>query len=241
MDIRMSGSGVVAPGEYEEVIVSGSCKIEGPVRCGRLRCSGSVHGSGKIECAGTAEFSGSTHLDGELEAASVVCSGSFSCADLRASGSAELSGSARLSGGVSGGSVHIGGSTTLEGDIEGESVRIGGAIETPGMINGETVEIFPGRSSVGAVGGGRITVRGTGIGRAEKRRFPFFRKVKENIETLTVRDSIEGDEIELEYTVCPQVTGKRVTIGSGCRIDRVCYSEECTVAPDATVGELIKT
>ncbi len=244
MDIRISGSGAVTPGEYDAVTVSGSCRIEGPVRCEKLLCSGSVHTHGDITCTGDARVSGSMHMEGLLQAGSVQISGSFHGGELRTQGETRLSGAANLTGGISGGGVRISGSAKLGGDLEGETVRIAGVLRTPGLVNGESVEISPSGSEIGAIGGSKITVK-----RADAVVHPgifarFFRwlfgcRERKN-ETLTVRDGIEGDEIELEYTVCPRVTGKRVVIGPGCRIGEVCYTEECTVAPEAEVGACSK-
>ena len=244
MDIRISGSGAVTPGEYDAVTVSGSCRIEGPVRCEKLLCSGSVHGQGDITCTGDARISGSIHMEGTLQAQNAFISGSFHGGELRAQGEAHLSGAANLSGGISGGDVRISGSTKLGGDLEGETVRIAGVLRTPGLVNGETVEISPSGSEIGAVGGSKITVKRADTVVhpgffARLFRWLFGYKERKN-ETLTVRDGIEGDEIELEYTVCPRVSGKRVVIGPGCHIGEVCYTETCTVSPEAEVQELKK-
>ena len=236
MDMRLSGSGVVTPGEYETISVSGSCKIQGPVRCEKLQCSGSVHAEGSVVCTGKVQCSGSVHMGGTLEAETVEISGSFKGAGLRASGDIRLAGSVNLTGGISGGTVQIGGSARLGGDVEGETVRIGGVAKTPGLVNGETVEISPTGSEIGAIGGSKITVK-----RDEYVRVGFLHRLFGRRETghavLTVRDGIEGDDIELEDTVCPRVSGKRVVIGRGCSIGEVCYTETCTVAPDAEVKE----
>ena len=244
MDIRISGSGAVTPGEYDAVLISGSCKIQGPVRCEKLHCSGSVHAQGDITCTDDARVSGSMHMEGALQAGSAQISGSFHGGDLRTQGETQLSGAASLSGGISGGTVRISGSTKLGGDLEGETVKVSGVLRTPGLVNGETVVLSPAGSEIGAVGGSKITVKREdtvvhpGIF-ARLFRWLFGYKERKN-ETLTVRDGIEGDEIELEYTVCPRVSGKRVVIGPGCRIGEVSYTEDCTVSPEAEVGACSK-
>ena len=43
--------------------------------------------------------------------------------------------------------------------------------------------------------------------------------------------------MELTNTVCPSVSGRKVKIGRGCRIDLVRYSESIEVDPDAQVGK----
>lgn len=68
-------------------------------------------------------------------------------------------------------------------------------------------------------------------------------KIKINIEsnfdeerhtTLEV-DTIEGDEIYLEYTKASVVRGKNITIGPGCEIEKVEYSDSLEVDEEAHV------
>ena len=102
MDINIIGAGSVTTGDYENISISGSGRITGPVRCAGLQCSGSVSAQGKIECAGAARFSGSVRLDGALEAGSVAVSGSVSCASVAAQRDVHIAGAARVGGGISG-------------------------------------------------------------------------------------------------------------------------------------------
>ena len=63
-DIRISGSGTVGSGEYNEVKISGSGRICGDVKCERFAVSGSAHSAGVIECSGELSVSGSLKTDG---------------------------------------------------------------------------------------------------------------------------------------------------------------------------------
>ncbi|MFQ6090422.1 MAG: hypothetical protein ACE5LD_03185, partial [Candidatus Bipolaricaulia bacterium] len=51
---------------------------------------------------------------------------------------------------------------------------------------------------------------------------------------------IEGDEIYLEWTKAKTVRGKKITIGEGCEIERVEYSEKLEVADGAEIKEQVK-
>ena len=53
-------------------------------------------------------------------------------------------------------------------------------------------------------------------------------------------DSIEGDDIHLEYTTANIVRGKRLVLGPGCAVALAEYSEYCEVSPDAQVKETVK-
>ena len=75
-DIRISGSGTVGSGEYNEVKISGSGRICGDVKCERFAVSGSAHSAGVIECSGELSVSGSLKTDGGVKADSARISGS---------------------------------------------------------------------------------------------------------------------------------------------------------------------
>jgi hypothetical protein len=51
---------------------------------------------------------------------------------------------------------------------------------------------------------------------------------------------IEGDDIYLEYTEAAVVRGKKVTLGPGCEIGTLEYSESYQAHRDASVGKTNK-
>ena len=223
MDMKFSGSGVLGTGEYEEVRVSGSARIQGSVRCRSFNCAGSLTGDGELNCRGEFHSSGSTHLNGALRADSAVVSGSLHCGALRGDREVQLSGSAHVEGKLSGGEVRASGRLKVAGDIEAEVFRSSGSLDCEGLLNAENAEIaVSAGSSVGAIGGGVVRIKGRPEGHLFG--FGFYRSGGER-SLLTVRESIEADEVELESTACPLVSGRRVVVGPGCRIDVVRYSE----------------
>jgi hypothetical protein len=57
---------------------------------------------------------------------------------------------------------------------------------------------------------------------------------------VIVSSAIEGDNLTLEYVTCPRVTGRVVTIGKGCVIDLVQYSDSLDISPKAKCGKTEK-
>jgi len=53
-------------------------------------------------------------------------------------------------------------------------------------------------------------------------------------------EAVEGDELDLEWTVAEVVRGRVVKLGPGCKIGRVEYSESLEVSPQAEVREEVK-
>lgn len=244
MDMKVSGSGNIPGGEYENVRISGSGKCNGNIKCVSFHASGSSRCAGNVECTEGFHVSGSGHVEGDVKAGSFHCSGSAHIdgnaeaeTEFRASGSCHVGKSC-----ISHGKLHASGSLSVDGEMEAESARISGVLHCKGLLNAEDVEMKLGHrnpSRVGAIGGSRIIVEygqngegggfylfGLRFGRAEG-------SGKGTI--LRVEESIEGDVLNLEGVETPLVVGKDVKIGDGCRIGTVRYSGLLEVSENATV------
>ena len=252
MDMKISGAGVLSGGEYDDVKISGSAKIEGSIRCRSFSCAGAAKGEGDLRCLEDFRSSGSTHITGEVSAQNAEVSGSLKCSSLAAEKEVKLFGGVSIEGKLSGGDVRVSGGLKV-GDIEAESFRFsasvagpigaGGKLQCDGLLNAETVAITLGleKHSVNAIGGGSVKVeeRPEGgmfgvFGRPGPFAFPWG---KPQVGCLTVSESIEADQVDIVNTVCPTVSGRKVKIGRGCRIDLVRYSESIEVDPDAQVDK----
>ena len=255
MVMKISDAGVLSGGEYEEVQISGSVKIEGGVRCRTFLGSGAVKGEGELSCEEKLVASGSTEFDGSIRAGNALVTGSLKCAALSVEAEARLSGSVNLEGKLSGGDIWVSGGSLRAGEgIEAESFHFSGSgygpntfgskLDCEGLLNAETVKMTLGQGhySVSAIGGGTVTVKG-----AKEEGpfspfggFPGFTPFgapwgKPPQGSLNVTESIEADRVELENTVCPLVTGRTVKIGKGCKIGTVRYSESLDLDPKAQV------
>ena len=106
MDMKIAGSGVIAAGEYENIRVSGSAKVGGPMRCQSFHCSGSAHCTGGIDAHKDIKVSGSAHFDQSISAQDIG-----------------ISGSARIDGNCTGtGEIRISGAMRCDGDIKGNGI-----------------------------------------------------------------------------------------------------------------------
>ena len=115
-------------------------------------------------------------------------------------------------------------------------------IECGGLLNAEKVEIWFGSGGhVGSIGGGEIEIARSG-GEIVNHSISIFSRFSNNgdIRNFTVDEYIEGDTVEIENVTVPVVTGRIVTVGKGCEIDTVRYSEQCEISPDAKVGKTEK-
>jgi len=88
---------------------------------------------------------------------------------------------------------------------------------------------------IGSIGGSVIRVQW------ESRGWNLWNLFSRNHKgTVTVRGSIEGDDIFLECVNAPCVSGRAVVIGENCTIDLVQYSESIEISPEARVGRTEK-
>ena len=217
MNYTFSGAGSIPGGEYEKVRVSGAAKLAGEVRCSSFSSSGALSGSGSIVCSGAVHTSGAAGIDGSVSAAELKTSGAFKCKGLR------------------GKALQVSGSVRVDGDMEADSLRIAGAVNCSGLISADELEIqINGSSHAQSIGGSNIRILpGNGIGNG----FHQFGIKKAVSQSMHVAESIEGDEIYLENVSCPVVTGGRVTIGPGCSIGSVQYSQSAEISPDSRVDD----
>lgn len=243
MNIHQSGSVKISKGEYEEIKVSGSTKIEGPVRCQKLRSSGSLRATGLLDCSGEIRASGSSKFD-EVKSGDLKLSGASNAqGDVRVKGEVKQSGAFNIGGCLSAEIVDASGALSVAGDLEAGTCKLSGSVEVGGLINANTLKVRMGNdSSARAIGGETITIGKS----ADSNNGSFVSAIKSLFSFVgssgqfTVTETIEGDDITLEFVTCPEVSGKVVRIGKGCQIGRVNYQESLEVSEEAQVGEQVK-
>lgn len=241
MDMRISGSGVISAGEYDDVRISGSGRSEGLVRCKSFHASGSFSGE-QIECSEDFHVSGSARVKNDLTAGSVGISGAFDCDNnITVKETASIAGAAKCGGNLKCGELRSAGSIKVGGDIEAEKAVINGGLKCGGLINAEELVInlnSRGNVTANSIGGSKILVDAKSIAHHPG----FFEKIFGWNEggKLIVEESIEGDEIFLENTEAKTVIGNNVNIGAGCKIFTLQYSGEAKISPYAQIDSVQK-
>lgn len=230
-NLKLTGNAQATGGAYEDVKIIGEGTIDGDVECKRLRCVGNLDmdgnlQSGRASVVGNCSFSGDVQADTLNISGTVMIGGAAKIKELRCTGKLEAKRSIRSE------QLKVSGQLTTEGDCAAEVFTGRGILEIGGLLNAGKLDIKLYRNCrVGEIGGGNIHVRkGNGLNPLNL----FFRPLP--TATLTAA-TIEGDEIYLENTTAKIVRGKRVTIGPGCDIEAVEYTEHFDLAHDATVAE----
>jgi cytoskeletal protein CcmA (bactofilin family) len=240
MDMKISGSGTVPAGEYDVIKISGSGNIGGKVKCTELHVSGSASADDSVECTGEIHISGACNFDGDIVTRSLHASGGFNCdGSITASDLVNLSGGMNIDGSLKCGTLEAHGGLNVDEDIEAENASIHGSISCGGLLNAETLEINTKDGCViGSIGGSRIKVRYTPR--------KFFKNLitihikDKRVNGIEVQQSVEGDEIDIEYVICPRVSGRAVTVGEGCEIELLQYSESYKIHGNTKVGKIEK-
>lgn len=218
MDMKISGAGAIGAGEYDDVRISGSAKSEGLILCKSFHLSGSFSG-GEIECSEDFHVSGAGKFAGNIRAKEI-----------------HVSGAIKTEGNMKGKEIKLSGAIKTGGDVEAEEIKISGEVNCGGLINSERLYVnldSTASSTAENIGGSKITIeKGKSGG--------FFCRLLKKSGKFIVSESIEGDEISIEYTSAKTVTGRNVKIGEKCEIGLVQYSESIEISPKAKIGKCEK-
>ena len=225
-DVTINASGMTAGGRLRKVVIRGEGSVTNDVECaqfiirGSSKALGDVHAE-EVKIAGQSIFKGNVNSD----KISVFGQGEF-LQDVH-SKDMQIWGNAVINGDLKSDDVNVRGRLTVHGDIEAETFYAKGAFKVEGLLNAGTFRVSIrnyGSCEANEIGGEKIIVeRKNGL-------LGLFNK-----NNLLYAESIEGDDISLEYTSAKVVRGTNVKIGPGCEIDIVEYKNNYQVDSDAWV------
>ena len=234
----ISGSGQLAGGTYEDVKISGSGVIDGDIDAKTVKVSGSAKFKGNV-AAGLVKVSGAASFLGKVATNEFKSSGSGDVSGDLAAQTLKTSGALHVRGSIRGQEVRISGSLRAEGDVEAEQFHVSGSFRIGGLLNASVIDVeVGGRCEAKEIGCDRMRVVPTPMS-------VFWKTVSKLSEALgfgkkgaLAAEVIEGTELDLHLTRARIVRGNRVSIGPGCAIDLVEYTEEAFVSDEASVGEV---
>lgn len=223
MNIKISGSGQISGGEYDGIRTNGSAKLIGDIKCKTYFSSGTANGT-SIECSESFESSGSCCFSGSVKAIRIKTYGSFSA-----------------DGSIEAGEVLANGRFNAKGDVYAKSITACGAFSSQGLVSAENINIaMTSRASIGSVKGDSVSIfPKRQIIRCVLLFIPrlFSKALRQK---AYISAEIEGGNIILTDTNASCVRGKSVTIGKGCKIDVVRYSDSLSVSKKAKIGTIEK-
>ena len=233
-NLMIDGSGSAPGGTYDTVRINGIGKINGDVICRMFRINGTGTVAGNLDTE-DGKINGTGTIEGSVHA--TRC---------------KMIGSSHVRGGITGENLHITGSATfgqtvdvqhirLEGiakisaDVKADTFHSDGCFELQGLLNADeiTIALYHAKSKAGEIGCGKINVSMANSG------FNILKSIFTigQYNPILEVDTIEGDDICLEYTTAKVVRGTNVTIGRGCIIDLVEYKGRLIKTGDARVVE----
>ena len=234
-DLRINGNGSISGGKYNDVIINGMGKVDGDVDCIKFRCNGESKVSGSIK-SGSVKINGSASIKGNLKSDEIKISGYSGIGGAVDSKNIHIAGQADIGGSLSSDDISIRGAVKAKGDCNAENFVSQGRFTIDGLLNAGQIEIkLYGPCSAKEIGGETITVK-KGNAFIIKDLIKSLFKYYDISNTLKV-DSIEGDDITLEYTHAKTVSGNNVTIGEGCEIDLVEYKNSFQQSDSSKVKE----
>jgi cytoskeletal protein CcmA (bactofilin family) len=262
-NLDLAGNATASGGQYQDVNIQGVGNIHGDMECARCRVDGvanmggaikaevlhirgkatvegdvtgtqvKVDGNSKMMGACTAkriDIRGKTSIEGAVSSQELSINGFTAIGGRCEAKTLHIRGRARMGNSVISESVKIEGEAKIAGDCEAETFRSDGAFAIKGLLNAGKVSIrLGGASVVKEIGGEDI--------RVEKawRRLPLFGWLGRSKKLVV--ETIEGDDIYLEYTQAKVVRGNRVHIGPGAEVDLVEYRADLQMSKEAKVIE----
>lgn len=232
-DARIAGEGTIGAGTYGEVVVNGVGTISGDIVCTGLRINGVGTCKGAVR-AETATVNGTGRFDGQVQVGEMMINGDASMKQSAGIGTFDVKGRAAINGGLAARSVDVRGELVVGEDVSADAFEGEGAFRVGGLLNADRVSFrLLGTATAREIGGESVTVLGP-RGFVPAALIGLFSEKR-----LTV-DVVEADEVTLEYTTAKVVRGARVSIGEGCKVETVEYTESFTRLADAQVAEELK-
>jgi cytoskeletal protein CcmA (bactofilin family) len=233
-DLKISGSGNVGGGVFNDVKISGSGKITSDIECNDFGISGSAHVEGALK-ANSIHVSGAAHFRGTIDAQSFKISGAADCDGDANCKYLKVSGAFKCGGNLVSENIDISGGIDVAKDINAESFIASGNFKTNGMVNcgNIDVKVYHSKSTAREIGGSKISVK-----KSDDFFTGFIRSVLSLGKNVILEtETIEGDDIYLEYTIAKVVRGNVVKLGPGCQIDLVEYKTSLEKADDCIVKQ----
>lgn len=225
-DVSIMGSGTSAGGTLGKVRINGDGRIYGSGDCMTFRCNGTAVVEGSLRSR-DAKVNGQLSVDEHLEAEQMKINGGLKVGGGSRIGHIHINGDLSVGNSLSAAKMTINGTLEAGDEIGAEDLTVRGQVNAGGALYGREINIklYGGFSKVSRMTGQVISVSISRLAR-------FIGSPR--VGGLRT-DYIEGDEIFLENTKADTVRGRSITIGRGCVIGQVIYSEQLKTDKDAEI------
>jgi cytoskeletal protein CcmA (bactofilin family) len=217
--LTVNGTGITSGGSFNKVKIRGEGTINGDLHCVQWKVFGTADVNGLVK-AKSIDIFGQANMRGNVETETMKIFGEADINGIVTINDFNLRGAVHMKEKLVGGHIHGYGELKIEKDCEADSISLKGVVTIGQTLNAEKVDLYLHfeDSRIPEIGGEIIRVRKSKAFNV----LNFLKRFRHDSAKL-VAESIEGDEIYLEYTKAKVVRGKEVTIGPGCEIDLVEY------------------
>lgn len=229
-DLIINGMVSASGGHYNEVKINGDGKVDGNLDCIQFKCNGHSKCYGDVNAKFTRIF-GAAVVTGNFSSEKATINGQaeiegdVSCKEVK------LHGQLTIQHSLAAEELNLYGELEVKGDCQAEVFSAEGAFAIGGLLNAGNIDIrLHGSCDAREIGGETISVKRSKMSYLTK----FFKSI---FVPRLAADTIEGDEIYLEYTKAKVVRGKNVSIGPGCEIELVEYVNDFRQDKGAKVGD----
>ncbi|MBB6215377.1 cytoskeletal protein CcmA (bactofilin family) [Anaerosolibacter carboniphilus] len=234
-NLNLTGNGTVAGGVYNNVKIIGEETIHGDVDCISLKLTGTCDIRGNVQ-ARTAKLVGTAEIKGNLKAEELTVVGNINIDNNIVVKELKITGESKVKGNVLVERVSIFGFLDIDGECTTETFIVKGPFKIGGLLNAGNVDIeMHSKCHVKEIGGERINIR-RGTDMLIKKIVKSLYMPRDFYLGQLLTDSIEGDEIYLEYVKVKVVRGNNIEIGPGCEIDLIEYKNTLKQHESSSVG-----
>jgi cytoskeletal protein CcmA (bactofilin family) len=232
-DLKIYGKNSVPGGTFNDVIIAGEGKINGDLVCSVFKIHGDSKVDGSVKTI-SAKINGRTMIKGNLEADEFKINGSCEVGGNVSVKEIKVSGENITRGMLSAEKVEIRGRIKIEKDCNAEIFNSKGGFTINGLLNAGEIDIdLYAPCSAKEIGGEKINIKRGNTFSLRNLITSLFPAI--NLRDELITDSIEGDDIYLEWTKTKVVRGNNIVIGPGCEVDLVEYKKSFQQDKDSNV------
>jgi cytoskeletal protein CcmA (bactofilin family) len=219
-NLSLTGDGTAAGGIYNNVKIIGEETINGDLECIYMKLTGTCEVRGNVKTR-SAKLKGTADIEGNLEAEKFKIVGTLNVESDVAVKEFTIYGEAKVKGNASVEKAKIFGFLEIGGECTTESFITKGPFKIGGLLNAGNIDIEMNcKCCVKEIGGEKISIR-RGTDLMIKKIIKSFYMPKDFYLGELETDTIEGDDIYLEYAKVQVVRGNNIEIGPGCEIDLI--------------------
>ncbi|MGL5822018.1 MAG: hypothetical protein ACRCYE_10450 [Sarcina sp.] len=232
-NLKVIGEMSIGEGCYDNISIVGEARTTGEVSGKRLKVVGELESRYFMELE-------SANIVGEWRALDVIIKnevnvlGEVWVDKTFAVGEIKITGEVTVKESLKGENLKVVGQLTIDGNCEFDNIKSVGEINVKGLMSADSIELcLYADCNIGELGGEIIKVTKKG-----QKGFSLFNSMYSKNHYLYC-DTIEGENIILENTICKIVRGSNIEIGKGCKIDLVEATENLNIDKDSEVKETV--